>query len=303
MKTLITGAHGMVGKNLTNLLKKCNFKILTPTKQALNLLDDDAVTQYIRDNEPTHVVHLAANVGGLYKNMSQNLDMFEKNLIMNTNLLKGCRENKIKNVIVMLSTCVFPKNTSYPLDPESINDGVPHPSNEGYSYSKRMMERYVQYVRDTYGWNWKSFIPVNIFGKYDNYDLETAHVIPALIHKAYVASRDGTPFKVKGDGSALRQFIYAEDVAEIIYEEICEPQHPHNKILCTSAEYSIRDIAQQIANYYKIDKVVFDETFSSGQHKKTVETLDPILGDFETDLKVTMKWFSNNYLNVRCNNY
>ena len=303
MKVLITGAHGMVGKNLTILLKKCNFKILTPTREALDLMDDIAVVNYITRHEPTHVVHLAADVGGLYKNMSQNLDMFENNLVMNTNLLKGCRKNQIKNVIVMLSTCVFPKDTSYPLDSQNINAGVPHPSNEGYSYSKRMMERYVQYVRDTYGWNWKAYIPVNIFGKYDNYDLETAHVIPALIHKAYVASRDKTPFTLKGDGSALRQFIYAEDVAEIIYQEICEPQHDHNKILCTTAEYSIREIAYQIADYFDIEQTVFDESFSSGQHKKTVEPLDSALGDFETDLKVTMKWFTNNYLNVRCSNY
>ena len=168
MKVLITGGHGMVGQNLLDLLKD-NVEYIAPTRHELNLLDFNQIETYFTEHTPTHVIHLAADVGGLYKNMTNMLGMFENNLLMNTNIVKVCREHEIKHFYTMLSTCVFPDKTTYPLNPNNINASEPHPSNEGYSYAKRMLERHVQYVRDTFKWNWKCFIPVNIFGKYDNF--------------------------------------------------------------------------------------------------------------------------------------
>ena len=300
MKILITGANGMVGRNLVELFHP-RSQLLTPSHKELDLLEYSHVELYFIKHRPDCVVHLAADVGGLYKNMNKNLDIFENNLIMNSNIVKICRKYEIKRFFTMLSTCVFPADTTYPLNPKLINHGEPHSSNEGYSYAKRMLERHVQYVRDTLHWNWKCFIPVNIYGKYDNFDIVDGHVIPALIHKAYIASTTQKPFVVNGDGSALRQFVYAGDVADILYNEIMgNSKLDHNTILCGTREFSIKYVVDMIAAFFKIEHVDFDDTFSSGQHRKTViQTLDT---DFQKSMGHTMEWFKDNHLKARGTN-
>lgn len=297
MKVLITGAHGMVGKHIIDQLD-IHAGILAPSHDTLDLLDYDKVDKYFSHHQPTHVIHLAADVGGLYKNMEKMVDMFENNLQMNTNLLSVCRHHRVQNLIAMLSTCVFPDKTTYPLNADKINDSPPHPSNEGYAYTKRMMERHVEYVRRATDWNWKCLIPVNIFGRYDNFDIEHGHVIPALIHKGYLSAKLKTPLNVFGDGKALRQFVNARDVAKVIVNDlkgiyICD----HNAILCGTKEYDITFIVHIIAKYFNIKDINYNETYSSGQYRKTV--LPTIISNFPKDLNDTMDWFCKNYLNAR----
>ena len=265
----------------------------------LDLTDLGLTEAYFHAHHPTHVIHLAADVGGLYKNMNQGLDMFENNLAINLNIVKTCRKFGVINFITLLSTCVFPDKTSYPLNADHINRGEPHSSNEGYSYAKRMLERHVNYVRETTGWRWKSFIPVNIFGRYDNFSLKDAHVIPALIHKAYLASKNsGAPMTVNGDGSALRQFISASKVARILHDDLVGATDiANNSILCGTKEMSIKHIVYMIAAYYGVFATTFDDSFPSGQHRKTASKTYDI--DFSKELKDTMNWFSENYLNAR----
>ena len=297
MKLLITGARGMVGQHLLEQLD-IHTGILAPSRQTLNLLDYDNVDMYVGRHKPTHVVHLAADVGGLYKNINNMVDMFENNIQMNTNLLTVCRFHGIKNVTVLLSTCVFPDKTTYPLNPNTINNGPPHESNEGYAYSKRMMERHVEYVRRATDWNWKCLIPVNIFGRYDNFDIENGHVIPALIHKAYLASRLCTPLNVYGDGQALRQFVNARDVARVIISDLMDiHKYEHNTILCGTREFDINFVVSIIAKYFKLKTINLNETYTSGQYRKTVTPT--IESNFGVDLNETMDWFCKNYLNIR----
>jgi GDP-L-fucose synthase len=297
MKLLITGSHGMVGKNLLEHLD-FNTCILAPSHRTLDLLDYDKIDRYFSCHKPTHVVHLAADVGGLYKNMEKMVDMFENNLQMNTNLLSVCRFHKVKNVIAMLSTCVFPDYTSYPLNPETINDSPPHHSNEGYAYTKRMMERHVEYVRRATGWNWKCFIPVNIFGRHDNFDIEHGHVIPALIHKGYLAAKFKTALNVYGDGKALRQFVNARDVARVIINDLMDINVcDHNTILCGTCEYDIKFIVNIIARYFNVEDINYNESYASGQFRKTCAPT--IESNFITDIHETMDWFCKNYLNAR----
>ena len=297
MKLLITGAHGMVGKHLLEQLD-IHAGILAPSHRTLDLLDYDEVDVYFAHHKPTHVVHLAADVGGLYKNMDKMVEMFENNMKMNTNLMSICRHHEVKNVIAMLSTCVFPDKTTYPLNAAKIHDSPPHPSNEGYAYTKRMLERHIEYVRRATGWNWKCLIPVNIFGRHDNFDVEHGHVIPALIHKGYLASKLKTALNVYGDGKALRQFINARDVASVIVNDlmdnhICE----HNTILCGTKEFDITFIVGIIAKYFKVNNVNYNESYSSGQYRKTVTPT--IESNFAKDLNETMDWFCKNYLKTR----
>lgn len=151
--------------------------------------------------KPTHVLHLAAGVGGLFKNMKEPATLFKDNIMMNNNVLECSKEYNVRKLISCLSTCIFPDETTYPINESMIHNGPPHDSNFGYAYAKRMIDiqnRYLFAVDDSkslpnraynleYGCHFSSVIPTNVFGPFDNYNLENSHVIPGLIHKTYNA--------------------------------------------------------------------------------------------------------------------
>uniref|UniRef100_A0A1I7WWT9 Epimerase domain-containing protein n=1 Tax=Heterorhabditis bacteriophora TaxID=37862 RepID=A0A1I7WWT9_HETBA len=188
-------------------------------------------------------------VGGLFHNLANNLQFFRKNMVryfyflriisivtnhiifdsvfmINDNVLAMCHEFDVMKCVSCLSTCIFPDMTSYPINEEMIHLGPPHNSNFGYSYAKRMIDILNKGYAQEHGRKYTSVIPCNVFGPYDNYNLEAGHVVPSLIHKAYIAKRDNLPLQVFGTGRPLRQFIYSLDLAKLLvwvirnYEEV-----------------------------------------------------------------------------------
>ena len=209
---LITGGSGLVGQGLQY------FKHLYPEYQLIfsnskqcNLCDFNSTLEYFKMLQPDIVIHLAACVGGLFKNMNQKVDMLENNLMINYNVLKCCHLVNVEKCISCLSTCIFPDKTTYPINEEMLHQGPPHHSNDAYAYAKRMLEIQSKSYQEQYGSNFICIIPTNIYGPHDNYHLEDAHVIPALIHKCFLAKKENKPFIVFGSGKPLRQFIYSED--------------------------------------------------------------------------------------------
>jgi len=254
------------------------------------------------------IIHVAANVGGLYKNMLYPVEMLEDNLLMNTNILRAAHKANIDHVVCFLSTCIFPDEVrQYPIGIEDLHQGPPHPSNEGYAYAKRMMEVQCRAYQRQYHRRYFCVVPTNIYGPNDNFDIENAHVIPALIHKCYLAKRNNEPFVVAGDGSSLRQFIYSEDVAKLVlwaylcYNEIHEPL-----ILCpplSDGEFSIEYVATCIAEAFEYkDHIMFDTSRSNGQYRKTADYSQlQKLGHgtaftrFSDGLKTTVEWFIHHH--------
>src|SRR6056300_1413163 len=194
MSTLITGSTGLVGSALKNFFPNA---ICVSSKDA-NLTDPESTFRLIQAYKPDIVIHLAANVGGLFKNMNDNVDMFTKNIYINTNIVDACVKNQVTKFIGCLSTCIFPAEIEYPIHENVLHDGEPHESNFGHGYAKRMLEVHCRAVSEQYGYKYKCVIPTNIYGPHDNFSLIDGHVIPALIHKAYIAKRDGTNFSVAG---------------------------------------------------------------------------------------------------------
>ena len=138
--------------------------------------------------KPAYVIHLAAKVGGLFNNMAHKVEFYNDNIIMNMNVMELCREFKVKKLISCLSTCIFPDKTTYPIDETMIHTGPPHYSNEGYAYAKRMIEVMDRLYAEEYGCHFTAIVPTNIYGPYDNYEIEGGHVVPGLIHKFYKAN-------------------------------------------------------------------------------------------------------------------
>jgi GDP-L-fucose synthase len=258
---------------------------------------------------PTHVIHLAAFVGGLYKNMKYPVEFWQYNVGMNENLMRCCKEARVDKLVSCLSTCIFPDKTTYPIDETMIHNGPPHFSNEAYAYAKRMIDVQNRIYHQQYGCQFTSVIPTNIYGPHDNYHLQESHVIPGLIHKLYLAKRDNTPFTAMGSGKPLRQFIYSRDLARLFIWVLRSYSDPSPIILSVDEkdEVTIKDVVDSIvkAMDYK-GEVHWDTTGADGQYKKTasnakLRSLHPgfAFTSFEQGIKESVDWFVNNYETAR----
>jgi len=301
MKILVLGGSGLVGSHV-----KGDF---FPSRQELDLLEIDSVRKYFEENDFDTIVNCAGNVGGLGKNMEQNLKMFTSNMEMNYNLLKVIMENpdKIKKAVVFLSTCVFPAEVEYPLTEDKLHLGPPHSSNSGYAYAKRMTQVMADLMNESgeYG-KIITVIPTNLYGPHDNFSITDGHVIPSLIAKAYEAGQFGKTLSIWGDGSPLREFLYVEDVADII--EIILEKYESTKplILSHGQEVSIEDAVRAVVSNSSVGTVYFDTEKPNGQHRKPSDpsALLELIGDYEftplhEGVKKTTRFFEENYPNVR----
>lgn len=305
-KILITGGTGLVGYALQSIQPKyTNYTYVFLSSKDCDLTDYNDTLKCFQKHNPNCVIHLAANVGGLYKNLNFKVDMFESNLQMNMNVLKICHELKIKKVISCLSTCIFPDKTTYPINEEMLHNGAPHHSNDAYAYAKRMLEVQSKAYQEQYGDDFICIIPTNIYGENDNYSLENGHVVPSLIHKCYLAKQKGEPFIVRGTGKPLRQFIYAKDLAELIMS-VLENYKEKDSIIVSvgeKEEISIKGIATLIAKEFDYECMMeFDDSFSDGQFKKTADNskLMQLHPDFqfttvEYGINKSVEWFQYNF--------
>lgn len=279
LRILVTGGSGLVGKAIAAVAQQYpRLKLIFASSRDADLRDPNAVRDLLRKHSALDgIIHLAANVGGLYKNMREPVDMLEDNLLININILRVAHEQNIQNVLCFLSTCIFPDQPpAYPITSDMLHDGAPHFSNEGYAYAKRMQEIQCRAYQKQYGRRYFCVVPTNIYGTHDNFDLNNAHVIPALIHKCYIAKRDSTPFTISGQGSALRQFIHSHDVARLVLWALTEYTDVARPLILAppDSEVAIRDVVRYIADAFEIDEsyIVYDTSKQNGQHKKTADT-------------------------------
>lgn len=344
MKVIVTGGSGLVGFSLQKMIQsnqetqesnqEHNNEYIFLSSKDCNLLDYNQTLNKFQEIKPNIVVHLAANVGGLFKNMNNNTKMFTDNLLINYNVLEVCKNIGVELVLSCLSSCIFPNKVNYPITEDQLNNGAPHYSNSGYAYGKRFIDTYTQLLN--YDENVSTFfvnlIPTNIYGENDNYNLEDSHVIPALIHNAYLSVQNNEKFVVKGSGNALRMFIHSDDFAKVILDFVDfylidnlnrmkqdfkitrEKQNNYNFIVSGSdtEEVSIKYIAEKIAEYSNItnNDIIFDTSFADGQYRKPVcnsllKNLyyiygrDLVFENFDKKIQETVNYFRENYDKIR----
>jgi len=309
---LVTGGTGLVGKGIQTVVeaepKENETWIFLGSKDG-NLMSETETEALFEKHQPTHVIHLAALVGGLFANMSANCDFFRNNMKMNDNILAMSQKHNVEKVVSCLSTCIFPDKTSYPIDETMVHNGPPHPSNFGYSYAKRMIDVQNKAYHEQYGCKFTSIIPCNVFGPHDNFNIQQGHVIPGLINKAYQAKKNGTPFEIWGTGAPLRQFIYSLDLAKLTVWVMREYEEIDPIILATDEkdEVSIKDVAMMVleASDFK-GEVKFLTDKADGQFKKTASNakLRKYLPNFEfvptrQAIQESVQWFNQNYDSAR----
>jgi GDP-L-fucose synthase len=216
---LVTGGTGLVGNAIKYISDnyKNDYDFIFISSKQYDLTIMETTKDMFEKYKPNYVIHLAACVGGLFKNMNNKVEMLEKNLMINYNVVKCCHDYKVEKLIACLSTCIFPDTIkSYPIDESMLHEGPPHFSNDAYAYAKRMLEIHCRSYRENYGDNFSCIIPTNIYGPYDNFDLENGHVLAALVHKCFLANHNNENFIIRGSGKPLRQFIFSRDLAKII---------------------------------------------------------------------------------------
>ncbi|CAK9298637.1 unnamed protein product [Gordionus sp. m RMFG-2023] len=314
MKILVTGSFGMVGHAIQMVVEndeklKAKYEWVFISSKDGDLKDPVQAKAIFDKHKPSHVIHLAARVGGLFSNLRYNLDFFRENMAINDNVLNFSFQNNVQKVVSCLSTCIFPDKTSYPIDETMIHNGPPHVSNFGYAYAKRMIDVLNQGYKVQHGKNYTSIIPTNVFGPHDNFDIQNGHVIPGLMHKTYLAKKNGEPLTVWGSGEPLRQFIYSLDLAKLIIWVTFNYEQTEPIILSVSPkdEISIKDAVNMVTKSMDFqNKIIFDTSKSDGQYKKTASNLKlmKLLPDFQFTpidkaIKDTCDWFVQNYETAR----
>jgi GDP-L-fucose synthase len=198
---MVTGGTGLVGMAIQEVVKDGKQGdeewVFVGSKDA-DLRNIDETRALFAKVRPTHVIHLAAFVGGLFRNLKYKTEFWRYNTQMNDSVMLCCKEFGVKKLVSCLSTCIFPDKTTYPINETMLHDGAPHKSNEGYAYAKRMIDVLNRCYNAQYGCKFTSVIPTNIYGKYDNFSIQDGHVIPGLMHKCLLAKKNGTDFTVWG---------------------------------------------------------------------------------------------------------
>lgn len=304
---LITGGSGLVGYALKKYIDLEKYNTIFLSSKDCDLTDRNLTLELFDRIKPTYVIHLAAYVGGLFHNMKNKVKFFSDNIRMNENVLEACHKNNVQRGIFCLSSCVFPANPkTYPMKIEDLNSSEPHYSNESYAYAKRMLELQCRNYNEQYNREYICIVPVNIYGENDNFNLETSHFIPAIIHKIYLAKQNNTDLYIEGNGKCLRQVIYSQDLAKIIIL-ILEQYKDKIPVLCSnpSQEYFIKEIVEKIVKISNFNGNVIYKGTSNGIFKKSISSdikrLYPNFKftDIDEGLRNVINWVEINYPNIR----
>jgi len=271
----ITGGAGFLGSHLVENLKKRGCRhIFIPHIEQYDLTVEADIIRMYKDARPDIVIHLAAVVGGIGANRKHPGSFYYKNLIMGAMLIERARIMGLEKFVAIGTICAYPKFTPVPFREEELWNGYPEETNAPYGIAKKGMLVQLQSYRQEYDFNGIFMLPVNLYGPRDNFDLETSHVIPALIRKCVQAREEGLREVVCwGTGSATREFFYVEDCAEGIALATERYDGPDPVNLGAGFEISIRELAQLIAKKTGFTgTLVWDPTQPDGQPRRCLDT-------------------------------
>jgi GDP-L-fucose synthase len=270
-RVIVTGGAGFLGSVVVEKLRQRGCReLIVPRSKEFDLRDRDAINRLYEKARADIVIHLAGVVGGIGANRANPGRFFYDNAIMGIQLMEYARLFKVEKFVVVGTVCAYPKFTQIPFKEEDLWNGYPEETNAPYGLAKKMMLAQAQAYRAQYGFNAIYLLPVNLYGPGDNFDMESSHVIPALIRKCYEAKQSGCrEIVLWGDGSPTREFLYVDDAAEglALATECYDGDLPVN--LGTGEEISISDLAQMIAAEVGFNgAIIWDKTKPNGQPRR-----------------------------------
>src|SRR5436309_7953237 len=269
-RVLVTGGAGFFGSFIVERLKASGTgEVIVPRCRHYDLVDGAAVRRLYADARPHLVIHLAATVGGIGANQRHPGEFFYKNLMMGAQMMEEGRRHGVEKFVAVGTVCSYPKHTFVPFSEDDLWNGYPEETNAPYGLAKKMLIVQSQAYREEYGFNAINLLPTNLYGPRDNFDLETSHVIPALIRKMISSPEE---IVLWGDGSPTREYLYVEDAAEglVLAADRYDGAEPVN--LGTGVETSIRETAELVADIVGFDgRIVWDTSMPNGQPRRSLD--------------------------------
>ena len=303
MRTYIAGINGMVGSSIARKFRDEKIEVFGKSSKELDFTNREETFKELKNISPDVLIIAAAKVGGIGANSTYPVEFLTINLQLQTNLLDAAHAADIKKVIFLGSSCIYPKFAPQPIPESSLLTGPLEPTNEPYAIAKISGVKLVDSYRKEYGRNWISLMPTNMYGPNDNFDIETSHVLPGLLHRFHVAKTTGQQeIRIWGDGTPLREFMHVDDLSSAVFHllEIETRESLFN--VGSSQEISIHDLAQLLARTvgYK-GQIAFDPEKPNGTPRKLLDsTLIKETGwkpriTLEDGIKSVYDWYLNNY--------
>lgn len=299
-QVLVTGGSGFLGRCVVRRLLKEGAWVSTPRSSEYNLVQPGVATGLVQAFMPHVVIHLAAVCGGIGANQKEPGRFFYENLMMGVQLIEAARAEGVRKFVQVGTVCAYPKHTPAPFKESDLWNGYPEETNAPYGIAKKALLVQCQAYRQQYGMNAIYLLPVNLYGPRDNFNLETSHVIPALIRKCIEAKRLGAEsISVWGTGSASREFLYVEDCADAIVKatKLYDGADPVN--IGSGSEIQLRDLVETIKGVIGYEgKVIYDASKPDGQPRRQLDTtLAEKYFDFRSStdllsgLRLTTEWY------------
>jgi GDP-L-fucose synthase len=299
----VAGASGMVGSAIIRALNANGFtNLLSPRRSELDLLDARAVKAYFKRERPAYVFVAAAKVGGILANSSQPADFLYENILIEAHLIHEAWANGVEKLLFLGSTCIYPKFAPQPLKEEYLLGGSLEPTNEAYAVAKIAGIKLCEAYRRQHGANFISGMPTNLYGPADNFDLSSAHVLPALIRKFHTAKTNGEDeVIIWGSGRPLREFLHVDDCAEACLFLMNNYDGDQHLNIGVGKDLSIKQLAERIARIVGFEgRLMFDASKSDGAPRKLVDTSRiNALGwrartSLDEGIRSTYQWFLKN---------
>lgn len=307
-KIYIAGHKGLVGSAIVRNLKSKGYEnLITRTHGELDLINQQQVWDFFEQEKPEYLFLAAAKVGGIHANDTYPADFIYENLAIETNVIKAAHDHQVKKLLFLGSTCIYPKNIPQPMKETYLLSGCLEPTNEAYAIAKIAGLEMCKFFKRQYNDNFISCMPTNLYGPHDNFDLNTSHVLPALIRKFHEAKVNGkTEVEVWGTGKPLREFIYVDDMADACVFLMKHYNGEQQINIGTGEEISIANLAKLIGETVGFEgDIVFNPEMKDGMRRKLCDVHKVNrLGwkhqiDLKQGLKKTVQWYLDNQNSVK----
>ena len=303
-KILIAGAHGMVGSAIVRNLQSKGYKnIIKGIRYFVDFTNQEETDNFFKLKKPEYVFVAAAKVGGIMANNNSKADFLTENLQIQTNIIESANRWNVKKLLFLGSSCIYPKFANQPITEDQLMTGPLEPTNDAYALAKIVGLKMCQAYREQHGFNAISLMPTNLYGPNDNFDLATSHVLPAMIAKFHDALNHSEHWEVKlwGDGSAMREFLHVDDLAEACY--LCMQNYNESEHINvgTGQDITIKELAQTIADVVGYNRdIEWDTTKPNGTPRKVLNVdkirslgWEPKIG-LREGIEKTYEWYKKN---------
>ena len=306
-KIYIAGHRGMVGSACWRALESEGYtNLIGKTSKELDLRDQKAVEEFIRTEKPVAIIDAAAKVGGILANDTYPYEFLMDNMLIQNNLIRSAHENDVPKFIFLGSSCIYPKFAPQPLKEEFLLTDSLEPTNEWYAIAKISGVKLIEALRKEYGRDYVSLMPTNLYGPNDNFDLQSSHVLPAMIRKFHEAKLNGNaPVELWGTGSPMREFLHVDDLGQAVLFALENKLDEHLYNIGTGVDLTIKELAELIQSTVGHQgEIVWDNTKPDGTPRKLMDNSKiqaqgwNSLIELEQGVEKTYNWYLKNRLNI-----